>query len=420
MALAYTSPTWTDGSGTGISASQLQALCNCVEGLVQGSDKALHNIAINGSTMTLTFADGSQETASTDVKGISSIAKTGTAGLVDTYTITYTDGSTSTFTITNGSPGVDATAYHPDDADESTLADNDRFPFYDTSASAKRRTTWENIKNKMYDYLNLDFYSKTDSTATTFNDTDYIPRYNANNGTKWKVTWSNVKSLLKTYFDTLYTKTVANPTGTATGTLTKLGIGSDIYSIEGGGGDVSGKADLTLIAPVQTTLTASRAYAVGEQFVYNQVLYKVTQAIASGAAITIGTNAVLVGSVTEQLGKNNTYSTTEEINTGKIWVNGKPIYRRTFYISALPNTAGGALVLDMNTIVDTYVRFYGAVKSSSNTSIPLPYVGTDSKSNDIIISADAGNSQLSGHAYVTVGKDRSNYMGYLTVEYTKA
>ena len=34
--------------------------------------------------------------------GISSIEKTGTSGLVDTYTITYTNGTTSTFQVTNG------------------------------------------------------------------------------------------------------------------------------------------------------------------------------------------------------------------------------------------------------------------------------------------------------------------------------
>ena len=108
MALAYTAPTWEDGSGTGISASQLQALCNCVEGLVQGTDKAVHNITFSGSTMTLTFADGSQETAATSVKGVSSITKTGssqTDPVVDTYTITYSDGTTSTFQITNGAKG---------------------------------------------------------------------------------------------------------------------------------------------------------------------------------------------------------------------------------------------------------------------------------------------------------------------------
>lgn len=106
MALAYTAPTWSDGSGVGISASQLQALSDCMEGLVQGSDKAITNIAISGQTITLTFADGSQETGtSSGLKGISSIAKTGTSGLVDTYTITFTDGTTSTFTVTNGAQG---------------------------------------------------------------------------------------------------------------------------------------------------------------------------------------------------------------------------------------------------------------------------------------------------------------------------
>lgn len=39
-------------------------------------------------------------------KGISSISKTGTSGLVDTYTITYTDGTTTTYTVTNGADGA--------------------------------------------------------------------------------------------------------------------------------------------------------------------------------------------------------------------------------------------------------------------------------------------------------------------------
>lgn len=37
--------------------------------------------------------------------GIVSISKTGTAGLVDTYTITYADATTTTFTVTNGAKG---------------------------------------------------------------------------------------------------------------------------------------------------------------------------------------------------------------------------------------------------------------------------------------------------------------------------
>lgn len=108
MSLAYTAPTWTDGSGEGISASNLQAMSNCIQGLVQGSDKAVHDVQINGSTITLTYADGTQESFSAaDMKSIAQIAKTGTAGLVDTYTVTYTDGTTTTFAVTNGANGRD-------------------------------------------------------------------------------------------------------------------------------------------------------------------------------------------------------------------------------------------------------------------------------------------------------------------------
>lgn len=54
-------------------------------------------------TYTITFTDGKKTTFTvTNGKGITSIAKTGTSGNVDTYTITYNDGSTSTFTVTNG------------------------------------------------------------------------------------------------------------------------------------------------------------------------------------------------------------------------------------------------------------------------------------------------------------------------------
>lgn len=39
-------------------------------------------------------------------RGIVSVEKTGTSGKVDTYTITYTDETTSTFTVTNGTDGT--------------------------------------------------------------------------------------------------------------------------------------------------------------------------------------------------------------------------------------------------------------------------------------------------------------------------
>lgn len=56
--------------------------------------KLTGQILVNWMT---SFADGHG--------GIQSIAKTSTSGLVDTYTITYADTTTSTFTVTNGAKG---------------------------------------------------------------------------------------------------------------------------------------------------------------------------------------------------------------------------------------------------------------------------------------------------------------------------
>lgn len=62
-------------------------------------------------TYTVTYTDGDTDTFNVtngaDGTGIVSIEKTATVGLVDTYTITLTDGSTYNFAVTNGVNGTD-------------------------------------------------------------------------------------------------------------------------------------------------------------------------------------------------------------------------------------------------------------------------------------------------------------------------
>ena len=57
----------------------------------------------NGSTDTFTVTNGAD---GEEGNGIASIEKTSTVGLVDTYTVTYTDGDTMTYTVTNGADGT--------------------------------------------------------------------------------------------------------------------------------------------------------------------------------------------------------------------------------------------------------------------------------------------------------------------------
>ena len=56
-------------------------------------------------------------------RGISTVIKTSTVGLVDTWTITYTDGSTSIFQVTNGADGQDGDDYIITSEDYESIAD---------------------------------------------------------------------------------------------------------------------------------------------------------------------------------------------------------------------------------------------------------------------------------------------------------
>ena len=69
-----------------------------------------HRITITDAThpqgITVDVMDGAN---GQDGRGIVSVEKTDTVGLVDTYTITYTSGEPTTFTVTNGTPGTPGT-----------------------------------------------------------------------------------------------------------------------------------------------------------------------------------------------------------------------------------------------------------------------------------------------------------------------
>jgi len=54
------------------------------------------------------WADGEKGDKGDTGNGISSIVKTGSSGLIDTYTITFTDGTSTTFNVTNGKDGSGA------------------------------------------------------------------------------------------------------------------------------------------------------------------------------------------------------------------------------------------------------------------------------------------------------------------------
>ncbi|MBR4794279.1 MAG: hypothetical protein IK038_14395 [Bacteroidaceae bacterium] len=87
------------------------------------------------------------------------------------------------------------------------------------------------------------------------------------------------------------------PTASSTKPVTSGGVKTQIDTINGN------KANQTVIATRQANLVASRRYEIGEQFIYNNTLYKATQIIAANTNINTGSggNATTADNVTTQI-----------------------------------------------------------------------------------------------------------------------
>jgi hypothetical protein len=80
-----------------------------VKGANGGTITSIEKTSTTGlvDTYTVTMSNGDKFTFEvTNGSSIYSIEKTGTSGVVDTYTITLTNGDTTTFTVTNGTGSV--------------------------------------------------------------------------------------------------------------------------------------------------------------------------------------------------------------------------------------------------------------------------------------------------------------------------
>jgi len=53
-----------------------------------------------------------------------------------------------------------------------------------------------------------DYYATTDTAETALADNDYVPFYDTSASAKRKTLWSNIKSVLKTYFDNIYLSSI--------------------------------------------------------------------------------------------------------------------------------------------------------------------------------------------------------------------
>ena len=115
----------------------------------------------------------------------------------------------------------------------------------------------------------------------------------------------------------------------------------------------------------------------------------------------------------------NDYSTSE-INTGKKWIDGKPIYRKIVYVPSLPNAANvdyNHNISNVDTIwIDTSMSF---IKWSNGATSPFNYMGTSGGNPNLTAAIEvrlANNTKFSIETYTV---DRTGLSAYVSLNYTK-
>lgn len=220
-----------------------------------------------------------------DGSGIASIEKTGTSGIVDTYTITYDNGNKTTFTVTNGN-GIVSIAK----TGTSGLVDTYTITFQDGTTTTFEVTNGRGI-------------SSIEKTATQGLVDTYTITYNDNTTSTFTVT-NGEGSTASTL-----------PYNNATSGLSATNVQDAIDEVDGNVDTLQDtKANQTVIATRQTNLVAVKKYEIGEQFIYNNTLYKADAVINQNGTITIGGNASLADDISTQISNFENFLTVSEVD----------------------------------------------------------------------------------------------------------
>ena len=107
------------------------------------------------------------------------------------------------------------------------------------------------------------------------------------------------------------------------------------------------------------------------------------------------------------------YYSTEEVKTNKVWIDGKPIYRKVVNFGTLPDNAHKTVPHGISN-VENFISITGWAKDpSTDINFNLPFVSPNS---DYCVSLIVSGNNID----VQTGRNRTNYtICYTILEYTK-
>lgn len=110
---------------------------------------------------------------------------------------------------------------------------------------------------------------------------------------------------------------------------------------------------------------------------------------------------------------------TEETKTNKVWIDGRPIYRKVIQIDSMPNNAAQLYETGLN-YADVYItKLYGVMGNNitnPGVNFTIPDTGTGNSNSSRLSTQPSGNSLM---VQITTFTGRSNYSGHVVLEYTK-
>ena len=371
---------------------------------------------------------------------------------------TPTSGGTTKFT-TGGAytlkQDVDK-AYKTSDSAETTLADSDKFPFYDASASAKRNSTWSNIKSKLKTYFDTLYNNYTLPTATssvlggvkigdnmTIEDGVINPSYLvvANKFNKADL-YSTTEKVVGCWTDgrpiyqKTFTGTIPNATTVGTGVSSTISVGASVQDYIKLDfrfiASSKNQMDLSIYSDAQIGVSQSgdvnfngiRLYGSPNSATNNKNCIVVINSNTSSNGLSYTVTARYTKTTDSansfKYADENDYSTSEKI-VGT-WIDGKPIYQRT-YTGTLPATIDDGTEVTLGTISDISLLLdaKGYCKYSTG-EVVVPQTNGRVSNNNTVYSIVVFRNNTSVVMYLagTYASDTFAGQAYaVTIQYTK-
>lgn len=342
--------------------------------------------------------------------------------------------------------GEDSNAYHTDDVTETSVANDDYFPFYDTSASTKKKSTWSNLKSLLKTYFDTLYNKYSLPTATSsvlggvkigenmlIEDGVINPSYLvvANKFNKSDI-YSTTEKVVGCWTDgrPIYQKTfigtLLKTTAIGTEVVTTITIGASVREFI----DFQGTYSNSVYGATSHMINNSR-WVEGKLEVVRAALddnatsgntnvirllnsWYTTDSIYT---VTIRYTKTTDAANSFNYADENDYSTSEKI-VGT-WIDGKPIYQKTFTATMPTCSTEGTDV--SNTIVwstigisapSKIISIEGFIDNEAGTYRPLNSVNSTTRRTSAI-----GIS--TGISFTNSVTGMSGKNAYVTIQYTK-